>query len=253
MIRAAFQFWVLILLALGVGEFYANTARAEDSLAELQQHVDKLRSQQQGDESAEVRRMFDKARAEAEAMKGAIDAKYQKEDTPIAGDTVPRTHVRGPDGIPFPKPEEVYVDPHPPISFPTENKMVENIPPPQYTKPPRCDSNETRREERPVDDGNKEETTIAETLYLPEDFVPVDVSEVYGNKVKLYPYGPQSGDGVYVRMRTDAIPCVPYRLRITNRAWYYEQGNSALKNYDKLPSGRGEYSKWIQQKLFLGK
>ena len=197
--------------------------------------------------------MFDKARAEAEAMKQAIDAKHPTPETVTSGDGIPRTHLRGRDGIPFPPPEEVYIDPHPPISFPTENKMVENIPPPQYTKPPRCDSNEMKREEHPLDDGNKEETILFETLYLPEDLVPVDVSEVYGTKVKLYPYGPTSGDGAYVRMRIDAIPCVPYRLRVTNRAWYYEQGNNALKNYDRLPSGRGEFSKWIQQKLFPGK
>ena len=54
-------------------------------------------------------------------------------------------------------------------------------------------------------------------------------------------------------MSTDAVPCVPYRIRITNRAWYYDRGDKAFKNYDKKPSGLGEYSKWIQQKLFLGK
>jgi hypothetical protein len=237
----------------GVGFFSLSAAFADDSLADLQRHVDKLRSQQEGGDNAEIQRMFDKARAEAEAMKQAVDAKNPTASPATAGETIPRTHVRGPDGVPFPKHEEVYFDPHPAISFPTENKMVDNLPAPQYTKPPRCDANETKREERPVDDGNKEETTLYETLYLPEDLVPVDIAEVYGTKVRLHPYGPQSGHGVYIRMRTDAVPCVPYRLRITNRAWYYEHGNNALKNFDKLPGGRGEFSKWIQQKLFLGK
>jgi hypothetical protein len=226
---------------------------AEDSLADLQRHVESLRTQQQGSGSAETQRIFGKARAEAESLKKAVDAK-QPTPTPLPiPDKTPRTHVRGGEGIPFPKPEEVYFDPHPPISFSSESKMAENIPPPQYTKPPRCESNETKREERSVDDGHKEEMILSDTLYLSEEYVPVDVAEVYGTKVQIYPYGPKSGSGVYVRMRTHAVPCVPYRIRITNRAWYYDRGNNALKYYDKQPGGRGEYSKWMQQKLFLGK
>jgi hypothetical protein len=241
------------LLVLLVGAGYPNVGVADDSLADLQRHVDTLRSQQQGNGSAETQRIFDKARAEAEALKQSIDAKVPTPTPAPSGTNIPQTHVRGGEGIPFPKPEEVYFDPHPPISYPTENKMVENIPPPQYTKPPRCDSNETKRIERPIGDGDKEEKVFFETLYIPEDFVPVDVAEVYGSKAQLYPYGATSGKGVYIRMSTDAVPCVPYRIRITNRAWYYDRGNNALKNYDKQPGGRGEYSKWIQQKLFLGK
>ncbi|MEY4669815.1 MAG: hypothetical protein RL518_2514 [Pseudomonadota bacterium] len=244
-----------IVCAVGVTAVmaYAPVAFGDDSLAELQRHVDRLRSQQQGASNAETQRVFDKARREAEAMKQAIDARQPIPTSVARGDTTPRTHVRGGDGIPFPKPEQVYLDPHPPISFRTENKMVDTIPTPTYSKPPRCESSETKREERLIDDGAKGETTLFETLYLPEEFVPVDVSEVYGTKVRLYPYGAASGTGVYIRMRTDAVPCVPYRIRITTRAWYYDRGNNALKNYDKQPGGRGEYSKWIQQKLFLGK
>lgn len=241
---------IAALVVLLVGASHPRVVAADDSLAELQRHVDTLRSQQQGSGSAETQRIFDKARAEAEALNQSIDAKVPTPTPPPRATEMPRTHVRGGEGIPFPKPEEVYVDPHPPISFSSESKMAENVPPPQYTKPPRCESNETKRVERPVDNGHKEEVILFETLYLPEDFVPVDAAEVYGNKAQLYPYGATSGKGVYIRMRTDAVSCVPYRIRITNRAWYYDHGDNAFKNYDKKPSGRGEYSKWIQQKLF---
>jgi hypothetical protein len=54
-------------------------------------------------------------------------------------------------------------------------------------------------------------------------------------------------------MTLDAAPCVPYRIRVTNRARYYHKGNLALKNYDKQLGGGGQYHSWIQQKLFFGK
>jgi hypothetical protein len=253
MIGRFFRLCMVVLLILGGGASYCSVAVAQDSLEELQRRVDKLGPQQGGAGNPQLQKMLDKARAEAEAMNQSVDVKYSGQEPAVSEDDIPRTHVRGPDGVPFPQPEEVYLDPLPTNPFNNENKMAENLPLPQYTKPPRCDSNEPKREDRVVDDGHKEETILFEDLYLPEELVPVDIAEVYGAKVRLFPYGPRAGNGTYVRMRVDAVPCVPYRLRVTNRAWYYEQGNNALRNYDKVPSGRGEFSPWIQQKIMLGK
>ena len=83
--------------------------------------------------------------------------------------------------------------------------------------------------------------------------MPVDPMEVFGSKVEVYTYGPKSGDGVNIRMTVDAVPCVPYRIRVTNHARYYHKGNLALKNYDKQPGGGGQYHPWVQQKVFFGK
>ncbi len=240
------------LVASFFGAYYP-CAVADDSLTDLQRHVDQLRSQQQNDGSRETKHIFDKARAEAEAMKQAMDAKRPTPTRPPTTDEVVRTHVRGGDGIPFLKPEEIYREPLP-ISTPgPESRMVEDLPAPQYTKPPRCERGETKREEQPLKTNDEEERVLFDKLYLPEEFVPVDVAEVYGVKVQLHPYGPKSGSGVYIRMSTDAVPCVPYRIRVTTQRTYYDRGDNAFKNYDKRPSGRGEFSKWIQQKLFFGK
>lgn len=228
-------------------------AFADDAFSDLQRQVDQLRSQQQNDGSRETKHIFEKARAEAEAMKQAIDAKHPTPTAIPAVDEVVRTHVRGSDGIPFLKSEQIYREPRP-ISTPgPESVMVENLPPPQYTKPPRCERGETKREERPLQTNDKQERVLFDKLYLPEEFVPVDVTEVYGVKAELHPYGPKSGTGVYMRMSTDAVPCVPYRIRVTTQGTYYDRGDNAFKNYDKQPGGRGEFSKWIQQKLFFGK
>lgn len=228
-------------------------AFADDAFSDLQRQVDQLRSQQQSDGSRETKHIFEKARAEAEAMKQAIDAKRPTPTTIPAVDEVVRTHVRGGDGIPFLKPEEIYREPRP-ISTPgPESVMVEDLPAPQYTKPPRCERGETKLDKRPLQTNDKEERVLFDKLYLPEEFVPVDVAEVYGVNAELHPYGPKSGVGVYMRMSTDAVPCVPYRIRVTTQGTYYDRGDNAFKNYDKRPSGRGEFSKWIQQKLFFGK
>jgi hypothetical protein len=251
--RATFTIYLFLALMMGVGGSFIRTAVGEDPLVELQRRVDKLHPQPDGGVSAQAQRVLDRARSQAEAMDQSIE---QTAPLPSEGsftESVPRTHVRGPEGIPFPKPEEIYVDSFLPPPLSPENKMAEALPASQSTKPPRCDSNETKREERPLDDGNKEETTLYEALYLPEELVPVDIAEVYGTKVKLYPYGVRSGTGGYIRMRADAVPCVPYRIRITNRAWYLDRGNNAFKNFDREPGGKGELSNWIRQKLSIKK
>jgi hypothetical protein len=51
-------------------------------------------------------------------------------------------------------------------------------------------------------------------------------------------------------MEIYAVPCVPYRVRMSNVAYYYDQGHNALKNYDGDPKGKGKLSDIIQRKLF---
>ena len=237
---------------LAVGAFVSG-AHADDTLAELQKHVDNLRAQQQGTNQTDNKRIFDKARAQAEGMSQSLNQPASQAE--VAPDAkLPRTHVRAKDGVPFPKPEEVILPPQPtmpPIVM--TNDMAENFIVPVYKKPPRCDRPEARREESIFDDGNRDETTIGEILYLPEDLMPVDSMEVFGSKVQTFTYGPQSGDGVNIRMTLDKVPCVPYRIRLTNRARYYESGDFALKNYERDPSWRGNYHAWIQKKHFFGK
>ena len=241
----------IVTFLLGVSISLCTDAPADDSLNDLQKHVENLRGQQQGGSKAETQRIFDKARAEAQAVGAQLEQPQTKPTISTESD-VKRTHVRSTGGIPFPKPENVVLEPQPTIAIPVSAGMTENIPERGYKKPTRCESPETKRDELPLDD-NKDEHTIGEVLYLPEDLMPVDPMEVFGSKVEVYIYGPKSGDGVNIRMTVDAVPCVPYRIRVTNRARYYHKGNLALKNYDKQPGGGGQYHSWIQQKIFFGK
>jgi hypothetical protein len=91
---------------------------------------------------------------------------------------------------------------------------------------------------------------VYDVLYLPEDLLPSDPTEVFGTQTMVRTYGPNSGEGVHVRMEVDEVPCLPYRTRITETTEYVDLGRNALKNYDKKQSEEGEFHPWIAQKLF---
>jgi hypothetical protein len=99
-------------------------------------------------------------------------------------------------------------------------------------------------------DKDKPEKLLYDVLYLPEDFVPMDPIEVFGERARLVPYSPSIDEGTLLMMKMDHVPCVPYRTRITTHAMYYDTGKNALKNYSKNVSGRGEYHPVMREKLF---
>lgn len=161
-----------------------------------------------------------------------------------------RTHVRSNEGIPFPRTEEVVLAPPPPFPPLPTSVMIENPPQPEYHKPPKCERSETTREALLDPDGSKDELVLSDVLYIPEHLVPLDPQEVLGSKVVVYPYGPNSGQGINIRMYYDNVPCVPYRIRSTNKARYFDRGDVALNNFDQQPSGRGRRHAWMQKQLF---
>lgn len=230
----------------------SSRARADDSMAELQKHVDRLRAQQQGvgqvAPNGVARRPQDSMTSVERALQQAAATPSEERQVEVA-----RTHVRASEGVPFPKPEEVVVPPPPPLPPLPTSVVMENPPSPEYKRPPRCEDDQNIREALSFEYGPSEEIVVSDVIYLPEDLMPVDPMEVFGSKANTFTYGPKSGDGVNIRMYYDAVPCVPYRIRFTNKAKYVDRGNFALKNYDKQPSGRGQYHTWMQQKLFLGK
>lgn len=159
------------------------------------------------------------------------------------------SRVRRSEGVPFPAPEEVTIDPD---TFKLDKYIAQDAervsePPPPYQRPKECGRDETKSE---VHDATAEEgAALYDVIYLSEDFVPLDPEEVYGPGVLLRPYGANEEEAIFTRMRLDNVPCVPYRTRITAKATYRDYGMNALKNYTADPSGKGVLNVWVKQKL----
>lgn len=155
-------------------------------------------------------------------------------------------HFRANEGIPFPQTSQVVLEPRPPVVIKLSHlgKGYESKP----YRPSKCSSAATTK--IPRGEKNKEtEEVWVDVLYLPEDMVPMDATEVYGTKVRLRPYGPNAAEGVYYRMENDQVPCLPYRIRITSKGEYYDRGESAYRNYDKDQANKGDIHPWVQAKL----
>lgn len=163
------------------------------------------------------------------------------------------SHSKVNEGIPFPPVDSIVWDPDPPglrelwESTPRAEPVPIATP---YQRPSRCERNYTTRSVMYSDSREERDKPLYDTLYLAEDMIPLDPAEVYGARARLYPYGPTSGEGVYLRMESDRVPCVPYRVRMTNAARYEDFGLNALKNYTKDQSGQGLFDPWVSNKLF---
>jgi hypothetical protein len=162
-------------------------------------------------------------------------------EPPFTGDI-----VRGKEGIPFPDPSMVVPEQTPtPVA---QAGVPEEQTPIPWQRPRRCERNETKRE-RYSETGSESEV-FWDKLFVDEELVPIDSAEIYGTKTEIFPYGPKSGEGVYIRMEMYQVPCVPYRIRMTGGSYFYDSGLNALKNYDTNSAGRGALHSWVEQKLF---
>lgn len=158
-------------------------------------------------------------------------------------------HIKGHDGIPFPSPEAVVLEPTPtPLAqTPTVTPTATPTPTP-YQRPGACERNETLREvHQPKGSDAK---LLYDLLFVARDLAPLDVSEAFGQFTKVVPYDVPPSKGQLMRMEIYRVPCLPYRVRMTAKARYVDTGTNALKNYDKDQAGRGEFSKLMRQRLF---
>ena len=159
------------------------------------------------------------------------------------------SHVTESEGMELPREADVILEPTPAVA-PQESADT-GTPSPlgdTYTRPTACEKNYTQR--TLLSPGQSETSTLYDSLYVAEELVPVDPEEVFGAGVKLYPYGTRAGEGVYLRMQVDDVPCVPYRIRITQAARYEDYGLNALRNYSRHPAGKGSLDIRIQRKLY---
>lgn len=158
--------------------------------------------------------------------------------------------ISGSDGIPFPSPEHVVLEPSPtPEVQPT--KTPEPTPTP-YQRAKRCERAGTSKQVvRPDKNDNQ---ILADKLFVGEDLIPLDPDEVYGTGVKLYPYGPGVGEGQYILQEMYKVPCLPFRIRITEWGQYEHSGEDALKKYDERGKrGVPTLHPWVSEKLYGAK
>lgn len=217
---------------------YIETARASGAPIR-EEDIDRLISTALKQQSAVTRMQAEIAGPNEQASPG----------TPI-DPSKPLSHIAGKDGIPFPKPEEVIFEPSPtlPPSTAATPTPAPVWSPPPYARPGKCEKNETVRVE--VRPEIPEKSILLDQIYVSEDLVPLDPQEVFGLRSDLIPYGPHEERGTFLRMKIDNVPCLPYRIRITERAQYYDSGINALKNYDSDPAGKGKLHTFIEQKLY---
>ena len=215
---------------------FAVTAYADDLNRLLREDVEALHREVSPDRDARNRVSI--LQQEAENLP-RLSSHQQKNRT--------RTHIKMSGGLAFPLPEHVVLESKTETPSGSDGGFVEAIR--VFELPPRCDQNHTERELRGSLALSGGEETLLDSVYLREELAPVDASEVFGQKTRVFPYGPKSNPGVLYRMRADEIPCVPFRIRVTSRAIYRDRGENALKNYDRDPSDRGTHHPWIARKI----
>ena len=225
-----------------------SVVRADDLADELHERVAKMRK------NAEMEKDNDRAKQErvvrqrvADIAQGIAPQRSQEGTKPSR---LILSHQLDERGLTFPKAEEVVYEPRPtPTPAPVSDARTAVVRPYSYERhPTKCERNSTVSKPR---GGNGDPKRVFyDVLYLPEDLIPTDPTEVFGIQTDLRPYGGNSGEGVHVLMEVDDVPCVPYRVRITQTTKYIDTGRNALKNYDKNPAGEGEFHPFIVQKLF---
>jgi hypothetical protein len=161
----------------------------------------------------------------------------------------PLSRMVGKDGVPFPAAEDIVLKPLPtPTIGPTPTEPPVWSPEP-YPAPGRCQANETKREVWNDNTSEPENRVLKDTLFVDKAIVPLEPEEAFGKSAYLVPYTMPIDSGTLMTMEIYSVPCVPYRIRMTNVAKYYDRGLNALRNYDGDARGRGKMAPIIQQKM----
>lgn len=165
------------------------------------------------------------------------------------------SHSVGKEGRPFPPPEDVVMQP-----VPTSTPEMTPTPAPEWTPQPyaaprRCLKDGTQRELFSPDDRQhpaENKVPYSDMLFVAEDLVPIDPEEAFGPNVRIIPYEAVLEPNQYplLMMEIYDVPCLPYRIRVTNLARYTDTGLNALKLYSGGPAHKGKLSPLIQRKLF---
>lgn len=237
---------VVFLALLGLSVCVAQTPSPGQEISEqaLLEQVEAARKSGVQISNETVEEMLRSHRTRARVMQ-EMREELSGQGSPAAS-TTPGVTVKllskivGKEGIPFPKAEESVwkpiPTPDPALADPTPTPLPTATP---YQKPRACDRNETKQVvyEPSVTEGG----ILNDILFISEELVPLEPEAVFGSRVSLVPYSYklERGEAPFTRMEIYSVPCLPYRIRLTNKAHYYDFGLNAYRNYDKAPSGRG--------------
>jgi hypothetical protein len=169
-------------------------------------------------------------------------------------------YIRGDEGIDFPSPEELSkeTDDFAQQFASAVNAGIEkeyaSAPPPEIPSPVpvrTCSNSETKKTLIPKDSSKKrlKKGTFYDVLILRKEDLPEKPLEVFGKRTIINLYD-RSGDDFYstsLRYASDFIPCIPYRVRITDRFQFTHFGKDALRNYDSNVNGPGKLSSKVKQ------
>lgn len=194
-----------------------------------------------------------RARAAVDKLSGEIDASTAARTVPNA----PRArieHYRLAGGVPFPSPEQVVLVPFEPMSQEAYDRIIaRSLIRATYTpadKPKKCLYDRTTYVEG---NGGSREKLLSDSLYISKKLVPHDSTDAFGSGAVLYTYGDEDDQTMYDILKTSAVPCVPYRIRIVSNGRFLDEGKNALRNYSKQQSGKGEVHPSIAVQLGLTK
>jgi hypothetical protein len=240
--RAGFVAWVTALIIVTSG-----AVRADSGLEEISRKIAEMSgSQPNGGVTAP------QAAAQADKKLSAFEASLQR---PAATSTPdPRfaivSHFRATQGRPFPGKEAVVLAPRPTtvargVSLPAADYWVAGQN--RLARPAACAQMSTRKVQRRASGDSK--VVIYDVLYVPQELVALDSSEVYGANTTVYGSQGVAGEDVLLRMSLDRVPCLPYRMRLTDTHLYLHTGEDALRNYDSDPFGPGVLHNWVRSHL----
>jgi hypothetical protein len=230
------------------------TLVAQGADADLMEKLEALkRASDGGRNSRDVEASENRAKRRVEQLAEGLNP-VPVQDAPT---TTPERfeHVIVKGGVPFPESSQIVLEPEPtlaPLPTPDMREYEASRDLQDYSpyRPPRCEQSVTKVQSL-VSNASKQRSKVVyyDTLYLPEDMVPIDVSEVFGQETKLVVYGAGKGEAPYLHMKLKGVPCLPFRLRITDEIQYLDYGQNAYKNYDADPAGQGTVHSWVKKKL----
>jgi hypothetical protein len=92
-----------------------------------------------------------------------------------------------------------------------------------------------------------------DVLMVQRQFLPQDYMKAFGKRVtvKVYDRDEKSFFTTALKYSSTHIPCLPYRVRITDQSQYIHFGKDALLNYDQGVEGKGKLTSEVQNLITL--